>query len=223
MALADRQFAEARRYMVLTQLRPNKVINEDLIAAMGAIPREQFVPKAYRGVAYMDEDVAVAPGRYLLEPMILARLLQEAEVAPQDIALVVGCATGYEMAVVAKLANTVIGLDADAALVTQAGQILQQLGIDNTAVIEGALAAGLAKQGPFNVILLAGAVPEIPQTLLDQLAEGGRLVGVVRASDAPIGQAVIVSRTAGGLAERTLFDAGTPVLPGFEQPAGFVF
>src|SRR3546814_14800585 len=96
---------------------------------MAAVPREQFGPKAYRGVAYMDEDVTVAPGRYLLEPMILARLLQEAEIDPQDIALVVGCATGYDVAVLAKLANTVIGLDADAALVAQAGQhLLPQLG-----------------------------------------------------------------------------------------------
>src|SRR3546814_5036131 len=106
------------------------------------------------------------------------------------IALVVGCATGYDVAVLAKLANTVIGLDADAALVAQAGQTLQQLGIDNTALIEGPLAAGLAKQGPFNVILIAGAVPEIPPALLEQLADGGRLVGVVRGADAPIGQAV---------------------------------
>jgi len=223
MALADRQFAEARRYMVLTQLRPNKVIDERVIAAMAGAPREQFVPKAYRGVAYMDEDVAVAPGRFLMEPMILARLLQEAEIEPQDIALVVGCATGYDVAVLAKLANTVIGLEADAALVAQAGQTLQQLGIDNTAIVEGPLAAGLAKQGPFNVILLAGAVPVVPSALLDQLAEGGRLVGVVRAVDAPIGQGVIVRRSAGTLAERVLFDTGTPMLPGFEQPAGFVF
>src|SRR3546814_206435 len=105
MALADRQFAEARRYMVLTQLRPNKVIDENVIAAMAAVPREQFVPKAYRGVAYMDEDVTEAPGRYLLEPMILARLLQEAEIDPQDIALVVGCATGYDVAVQIGRAN----------------------------------------------------------------------------------------------------------------------
>src|SRR3546814_19456355 len=97
MALADRQFAEARRYMVLTQLRPNKVIDENVIAAMAAVPREQFVPKAYRGVAYMVEDVTVAPGRSLLEPMILARLLQDAEIDPQDIALFVCCATGYDV------------------------------------------------------------------------------------------------------------------------------
>ncbi|WP_341703884.1 protein-L-isoaspartate O-methyltransferase [Ferrovibrio sp.] len=223
MAQADRQFAEARRYMVLTQLRPNKVIDEQVIAAMAEVPREQFVPKAYRGVAYMDEDVAVAPGRFLMEPMILGRLLQEAEIAPSDTALVVGSATGYDVAVLSRLASTVIGLEADPALVAQAGQVLEQLGNVNAVMVEGPLAAGLPKQGPFNVILLAGAVPEIPPALLDQLAEGGRLIGVVRAAESPIGQAVIVRRTAGVLAERVLFDAGTPVLPGFEQPAGFVF
>lgn len=137
MAQADRQFVEARRYMVLTQLRPNKVTDEQVIDAMAAIPREQFVPKAYRGVAYMDEDVAVAPGRALMEPMVLARLLQEAETQPQDIVLVVGCATGYDVAVAAKIANTVIGLEPDADLVGQASQTLEQLGIDNVAVVQG--------------------------------------------------------------------------------------
>ncbi|WP_374305225.1 protein-L-isoaspartate O-methyltransferase [Ferrovibrio sp.] len=223
MAQADRHFAEARRQMVLTQLRPNKVIDEQLIAAMAALPREQFVPKAYRGVAYMDEDVAVAPGRYLMEPMVLARLLQEAEIQSGEVALVVGSSTGYELGVLARLCSTVIGLEADSALAQQAGQTLQALGIDNTAIVEGTLKDGLAKQGPFNVILLAGAVPEIPAGLLAQLADGGRLVGVVRPAGAPIGQAVLVKRSGDLFPQRVLFDAGTPTLPGFERPAGFVF
>lgn len=223
MAQAERQFAEARRQMVLTQLRPNKVIDEQVIDAMAALPREQFVPKAYRGVAYMDEDVAVAPGRYLMEPMVLARLLQEAEIQPSEVALVVGAATGYEVAVLAKLTSTVIGLESDAALSQLAGPSLQALGIDNVALVEGALKDGLAKQGPFNVILFAGAVPEVPAALLDQLADGGRLIGVLRAPGAPIGQAVIVKRTGSLFPQRVLFDSGTPVLPGFEQPSGFVF
>lgn len=223
MALADRHFAEARRQMVLTQLRPNKVIDEQLIAAMAALPREQFVPKAYRGVAYMDEDVAVAPGRYLMEPMVLARLLQEAEIQTGEVALVVGSGTGYELGVLARLCSTVIGLEADAALAQQASQTLQALDIDNTAIVEGALKDGLAKQGPFNLILLAGAVPEIPAALLAQLADGGRLVGVVRPAGAPIGQAVLVKRSGDLFPQRVLFDAGTPLLPGFERPAGFVF
>jgi protein-L-isoaspartate(D-aspartate) O-methyltransferase len=223
MAQADRHFAEARRQMVLTQLRPNKVIDEQLIAAMAALPREQFVPKAYRGVAYMDEDVAVAPGRYLMEPMVLARLLQEAEIQSGEVALVVGSGTGYELGVLARLCSTVIGLEADAALAQQASQTLQALDIDNTAIVEGALKDGLAKQGPFNLILLAGAVPEIPAALLAQLADGGRLVGVVRPAGAPIGQAVLVKRSGELFPQRVLFDAGTPLLPGFERPAGFVF
>ncbi|HEX6960071.1 MAG TPA: protein-L-isoaspartate O-methyltransferase [Ferrovibrio sp.] len=223
MALADRQYAEARRQMVLSQLRPNRVIDEQVIDAMEAVPREQFVPKPYRGVAYVDEDVMVAPGRYLMEPMVLARLLQEAEVQQQDIALVVGCTTGYEVAVLAKIANTVIGLESDPALAQQASQTLQALGIDNVAVVEGALKDGLQKQAPFNVMLLAGAVPEISPALLNQLADGGRLVGVVRPPEAPIGQAVIVKRTGDLFPQRVLFDAGTPPMPGFERPAGFVF
>lgn len=223
MAQADRHFAEARRQMVLTQLRPNKVIDEQLIAAMAALPREQFVPKAYRGVAYMDEDVAVAPGRYLMEPMVLARLLQEAEIQSGEVALVVGSGTGYELGVLARLCSTVIGLEADAGLAQQASQTLQALDIDNTAIVEGALRDGLAKQGPFNLILLAGAVPEISAALLAQLADGGRLVGVVRPAGAPIGQAVLVKRSGELFPQRVLFDAGTPLLPGFERPAGFVF
>ncbi len=223
MATAERQFAEARRQMVLTQLRPNKVIDEQVIDAMAALPREQFVPKAYRGVAYMDEDVAVAPGRYLMEPMVLARLLQEAEIQPAEVALVVGAATGYEVAVLAKLCSTVIGLESDGALSQLAGQTLQALGIDNVALVDGALKDGLAKQGPFNVILVAGAVPEVSPALLGQLAEGGRLIGVLRAPGAPIGQAVLVKRAGDLFPQRVLFDAGTPALPGFDRPAGFVF
>jgi len=139
------------------------------------------------------------------------------------VALVVGSATGYEVAVLARLTSTVIGLESDAALSQQAGQTLQAQGIDNTALVEGPLKDGLAKQGPFNVILLAGAVPEIPAALLQQLADGGRLIGVLRAPGAPIGQTVLVKRSGDLFPQRILFDAGTPVLPGFERPAGFVF
>lgn len=229
MASADRLFAEARRQMVLTQLLPSKVIDERVIAAMQAVPREDFVPKAYRGVAYMDEDISIAAGsaggsgRWLMEPLVLARLLQEAAVAASDVALAVGCGTGYDLAVLAGLASTAIGLESDAALAAQAGQTLAKLSLDNAPVIEGPLAAGLPKQGPFNVILLCGAVPEIPDALKQQLADGGRLVGVVRPAGAPIGQAVFVMRTGNSFAERAVFDAGTHGLPGFDRPAAFVF
>lgn len=222
MAAAE-LFAEARRQMVLTQLRPNKVIDEQLIAAMAGIPREDFVPQAYRGVAYMDEDVTVAPGRCLMEPMVLARLLQEAEIAPTDKVLVIGAATGYDVAVIARLAGSVIGIDSDATLVRQAGQTLQAMQVTNAVVTEGPLKDGSAGKGPFNVILIAGAVPEIPAVLLQQLVDGGRLLGVVRGAEAPIGQAVIVKRAGNLFPQRVLFDAGTPVLPGFEAAPGFVF
>ncbi|MBX3456149.1 protein-L-isoaspartate O-methyltransferase [Ferrovibrio sp.] len=223
MASADRLYAEARRQMVLTQLLPSKVIDERVIAAMQMVPREEFVPKAYRGVAYMDEDIAVSSGRWLMEPLVLARLLQEADISDSDVALAVGPASGYDLAVLAGLASTAIGLESDAALAASASQTLAKLGLDNAPVIEGPLAAGLAKQGPYDVILLCGAVPEIPDALKQQLAEGGRLVGVVRPAGAPIGRAVYVKRTGNSFAEREIFDAGTHPLPGFERPAGFVF
>jgi protein-L-isoaspartate(D-aspartate) O-methyltransferase len=216
-------YAEARRQMVLTQLRPNKVIDEQLIAAMAGLPREDFVPLAYRGVAYMDEDVTVGPGRYLLEPMVLARLLQEAEIQSTDKALVIGAATGYDVAVLAGLAASVAGIDSDTALVDQATRGLKSLGITNATVSTGSLSAGLAAAAPFDVILLAGAVPEVPEALLKQLADGGRLIGVVRGPGAPIGQAVLVRRVGDLFPQRILFDAGTPTLPGFDRQAGFVF
>jgi len=223
MAAADRLYAEARRQMVLTQLLPNKVIDERLLDAMRAAPREQFVPKAVQGVAYLDDDITVAPSRALMEPLVLARLLQEADVLATDVALAVGVATGYDLAVLARLSSTAIGLESDPALAAKSTQILGQLGIDNAPVVAGPLAAGLPRQGPFNVILLCGAVPEIPAALQQQLADGGRLVGVVRQPSAPMGQAVIVRRTGESFARRVLFDAGLRALPGFVQPAGFVF
>lgn len=222
MAAAE-LFAEARRQMVLTQLRPNKVIDEQLIAAMAGVPREDFVPQAYRGVAYMDEDVSVAPGRCLMEPMVLARLLQEAEIEPTDAVLVVGAATGYDAAVIARLAGSVTGIDSDAALVSQASKTLQAMQIANATVTENSLKDGVAGKGPFDVILIAGAVPEVPAALLQQLADGGCLIGVVRSAGAPIGQAVLIKRAGNLFPQRILFDAGTPVLPGFEAMTGFVF
>lgn len=223
MASADRLFAEARRQMVLTQLLPSKVIDERVITAMQVVPREEFVPKAYRGVAYMDEDIALGGGRWLMEPLVLARLLQEADIAETDVALAVGCASGYDLAVLSGLASTAIGLESDAAQAATASQALAKLGLDNAPVIEGPLAAGLPKQGPFNVILLCGAVPEAPAALKQQLADGGRLVGVIRPTGAPIGVATLIKRTGDAFVERPIFDAGTHALPGFDRPAGFVF
>ena len=127
-------FAVVRRNMVESQIRPNKVTDPLLLAALLEIPREQFLPKSRRGVAYVDEDIEVGEGRYLMEPMVLARLLQAAEIKPTDIALDIGCATGYSTAVLARLANSVVALEADAELAALASENLIELGVANAAL-----------------------------------------------------------------------------------------
>ena len=214
--------AVARHNMVSGQIRTNRVTDERLIEAMEEIPRELFVPRAKRGVAYVDEDVEIASGRYLMEPMVLARLVQEAEITASDVVLDVGCGTGYASAVMARLAGTVIALDVDDTLAAEAEQALSAVGADNALVVTGPLADGFAEQAPYDVILVGGAVDHLPQALADQLAEGGRIVGVVREPGA-VGQATLWARHRGALSSRCLFEASLPSLPGIARPARFEF
>lgn len=214
-------FAAARQHMVQNQLQPNKLTDERVAAAMSDVPRERFVPDAVSGVAYMDGDLEIAPGRYLMEPRVLARLLQAAQAAPGELALDVGCSTGYASAVLAQLVGTVVGLESDEALSTQAGNILAELGVDNAVVVNGDLTEGKADQGPFNLILLGGSVPQVPQVLKDQLDEGGRLLGVVNKGG--IGRGTVITRRGDKFLQEELFEATVPPLPGFEEQGGFVF
>ena len=215
-------FAQARSNMIDSQLRTNKVTDTGVLDAFAAVPRERFLPEARAGVAYIDEDLEVAPGRYLMEPMVLARLLQAARIEATDMVLDVGCTTGYSSAVLARLADTVVALESDPALCERANQTLQDLGIDNAVVVTGDLTAGYEKQAPYDVILLGGAVAELPEAILSQLSEGGRLVTVM-ATQAHLGQAVLVRRNAGQASRRVLFDAAVRELPGFAAAPGFVF
>ena len=214
--------AAARRNMVSGQIRTNRVTDERLIDAMEEIPRERFVPHAKRGVAYVDEDVEVASGRYLMEPMVLARLVQEADITADDVVLDVGCGSGYAAAVMARLAATVIALDIDDSLVAEAERALSAVGADNAIVVTGPLAEGHAQQAPYDVILLGGGVDHLPPALADQLAEGGRIVGVLR-EPGTVGQATLWARHRGALSSRCLFEASLPPLPGISQPARFEF
>ena len=214
--------AAARRNMVSGQIRTNRVTDERLIDAMEEIPRERFVPHAKRGVAYVDEDVEIASGRYLMEPMVLARMVQEAGIAADDMVLDVGCGTGYATAVMSRLAGTVIALDVDGSLAAEAERALNAVGADNAIVVTGPLAEGYARQAPYDVILLGGAVDHLPQALADQLAEGGRIVGVLREAGG-VGQATLWARHRGALSSRSLFEASLPPLPGIARPVQFEF
>lgn len=214
-------FAAARKQMVDSQLLPNRVTDARLIETMGAVARETFVPAALRGVAYVDDDLQVAPGRYIMEPMVFARLLQEAGVKKTDAVLDVGCATGYSAAILARLANVVVALEEDEALSEQASATLASADVVNAVAVTGRLSEGYAHQAPYDVIVLEGAVEHVPQRILDQLAEGGRLVAVIAGRG--IGKAVLFTRSGGVIGRRELFDASTPMLPGFALEAGFVF
>ncbi|MFM2129543.1 MAG: hypothetical protein RL477_1089 [Pseudomonadota bacterium] len=215
-------FEMARRNMVDNQLRPNKVTDGRVIAAMLSIPRENFVPEALRGVAYVDEDVPVGKGRALMEPMVLARLLQAAEIAPSDVVLDIGSGSGYTAAVCARLAATVVALESDRELISDSQRLLSDLGVDNVVAVEGALGRGYPQQAPYDVIVLSGAVPEVPEDILGQLGPNGRLVAVI-ARPGKASVACLARNCGGAISFVTLFDASVQYLPGFEREPGFVF
>jgi protein-L-isoaspartate(D-aspartate) O-methyltransferase len=178
-------FAAQRLTMVESQLRPNEVTDPRLLAAMGALPRDRFVPERRRVLSYMDEGIEVlpgtggAPGRFLLAPMVRARLVQLAAVEPGDAILEIGCATGYSTAVLAALGRWVGGVEAEPELAKAARGALGDLGLNTTEIGEGPLAEGCPGKGSYDVILRNGSVPEPPQGLQGQLAEGGRLAAIL--------------------------------------------
>jgi len=216
-------YAAARKNMVDCQILPTQVTDPLVIDAMYSVPREAFVPKQLQSIAYVDEALSLGEGRYLAEPIILARLFQAAEISETDVVLDIGCGTGYAAAILAKIAGTVVGLESDKALAEAASAALSAQGADNAVVIEGDLTKGNAENGPYDVIFINGAVGEIPEAILQQLADGGRLITIVEGEEA-VGRAQLVVRDGDSFSHRDLFDAGTPLLPGFEaSKPGFVF
>jgi protein-L-isoaspartate(D-aspartate) O-methyltransferase len=185
-------FAAARRHMIDGQLRPSRVTAPALLDAMAEIPREEFVLPAERGIAYHDEDLRVGQGRFLMEPLVLARLIQAAAPLPQDTVLDIGMATGYSSAVLSRLAAQVVALDDDSGLADRARATLTRLGCSNVTVATGPLAEGFIRRAPYGVILINGAIDEVPPALQAQLGEGGRLAAVVGTGS--IGRATIFTR-----------------------------
>ena len=213
-------FATARSHMIESQLRPNKLTDERVLAAFGSIRRELFVPEPMRAVAYIDEDLPLGGGRFLMEPMVAARLIQAAAVARSETVLVVGA--GYEAAVISVLARKVVALEEDAELARRARAALVDHAIASVEAIEGPLRHGHRPRAPFDAILFAGAVAATPAEIFEQLAEGGRLLAVERPGNG-IGHATLTKRTGGALARRVIFDAATPLLPSFLPTPVFTF
>ncbi len=214
-------FELARDLMIDGQLKPNQVNDPRVLDAFRAVPRELFVPAALKGVAYIDEDMEVAPGRYLLEPMVLARMIQAANPGPRDVALDIACGTGYSAALLAQLAGAVVAVEEDQELVDRATGTLLDLRYDSVVVVKSPLTQGWAEQAPYDVIVINGMVEDVPQALLDQLNENGRLVAVENMRG--VGKAMLYIKEGGIIGRRELFDAASPLLPGFVKPRGFVF
>src|SRR5579871_3484023 len=213
-------FAAARTHMIESQLRPNRVTDERVLEAFARVRRELFVPEAVRAIAYIDEDLPIGRGRCVIEPRVAARLIQAAAPQRTDTALVVGAGTGYEAAVLSGLTRTVVALEEDPQLARAA---LVEENLANVSVVEGRLADGHRARAPYDVILFAGAIAELPDEIATQLAEDGRLVAVIEAAGEGIGRAVMAIRSGGVIARRILFDAAIPFLPGFAPKPGFVF
>jgi protein-L-isoaspartate(D-aspartate) O-methyltransferase len=218
-------FATARQNMVDGQVRPSDVTDIRILDAMLAVPREAFVPENKQALAYLDLDLDVseagAPGRYLIKPAVLAKMLQAAEIKQSDRVLVVGCATGYAAAVVAQIAPDVTATESDAALAKKAQAILARNGCGSIQVRAAASSDGDSAGAPYDVIVLNGATAILPVRLFGQLRDGGRLVGVFATSQPA--RATIVTASHGDFGHRTLFDATAPVLPGMELVPAFVF
>ena len=218
-------FAALRRTMVDGQVRTADVTDPHLLAAMLDVPRERYFPEDKTSLAYLDLDVAVTgpglPVRRLLKPMVLAKLIQAAGIAETDRVLDVGCATGYSTAVLARLAGTVVGLEEDAALARAATEALGAAGARNARIVTGPLSRGWPGEGPYDVILLQGSTEIVPEALLEQLKNGGRLGCVL--GHGSVGKAMIYRRIEGDLSSRVVFDAVAAPLPGFVRPPQFVF
>ncbi len=211
--------------MVDTQVRPSDVTKFPIIEAMLHVPRELYLPGALREVAYVGENIDLGGGRVALEPRTLAKMLDALDIQPSDVVLDLGCGLGYSTAVLARLAGAVVAVESDAAHAAQASRSLADQGVTNATVMTGPLADGAPKSGPYDVIILQGAVVQVPAEIIAELKDGGRIgaifaegaLGVVRIGHKSGGH------TSGGHVDwRFAFNAGAPVLPGFGATTGFV-
>ena len=216
-------FATARKTMVDCQLRPSKVTDQFILDAFMTIPREDFVGKQQRALAYVDEDLPLSGGRCLMEPMVLARMLQALEIRPDDSVLIVGAGCGYGTAVAAKLAGSVIAIETRANLVDKAQDVLVSIGIDNAAIVKSRLVDGYPEEGPYDRILIEGGVETVPDNLLKQLTPKGRLAAIYRKPGHPVGVASVWTRSGKEFTRTPLFDARVPNLDEFNAKVEFSF
>ncbi len=219
-------FDTARFNMVESQLRPNGILDETLLRAMGRLPREAFVAEESASFAYSDEEISASFGRKLLSPMVFAKLVQEARLQPADRVLDVGAATGYSCAVLNEMVGEVIGLESDPGLSRILQRNCQDFNLEHVRTVQGNLSDGYPAASPYQAIIIEGAVQWLPEALLAQMADGGRLLCVVaspKALPGQLGRAKLFEMQAGRISARDLFDASAPILPAFAAQPRFEF
>jgi protein-L-isoaspartate(D-aspartate) O-methyltransferase len=214
-------FAAMRNKMVDSQIRTTDVTSHPILNAFLSVKREEFVPERMKPLAYIDSDIEIGPGRFMMSPSPLAKMLQLVEIRPTDHVLDLGAGTGYTTALLAHFAGSVVALESDPELVTKARTNLESLGLSNISVVEGDLEAGCPSKAPFDVIFVDGAVETLPETLFSQLKEGGRLVAVI-GRGLSSGVRLYV-RESGMYSERFAFNASIQMLPGFRKAPEFQF
>lgn len=212
-------FSARRTMMVDTQVRPSDVTKFPIIEAMLSVKREDFVPSAKREAAYMGENLSLSSGRVLLEPRTLAKMLDVLDIGQDELVLDIGTGLGYSSAVIAHMAQAVVALEEDADMAREAEEGLMSAGMDNVVVHTGALNEGAAEHGPYDVILIQGGVSHVPDTILAQLKDGGRMAGVF--IDGALGEVRVGYKLDGRVNWRKNFNAGAPVLEGFEAHDAF--
>ncbi|HIC67881.1 MAG: protein-L-isoaspartate O-methyltransferase family protein [Paracoccus sp. (in: a-proteobacteria)] len=212
-------FAARRTMMVDTQVRPNDVTKFPVIEAMLAVPREEFVPAGRRAVAYSGENLDIGRGRVLLEPRTLAKMVDALDIQPDDLILDLGCGYGYSAAVMARMAEAVVAIEDDADMAAEAERRLAEADVFNVAVLEGPLSEGAARQGPYDAILIEGAVQQVPAAIEDQLKEGGRIAALF--DEGRLGVVRIGHRLNDRVNWRYAFNAHAPLLPGFTRERRF--
>ncbi len=211
----------ARTAMVDSQVRPSDVTRLAIIQAMLWAPRERFVPRAHRPIAYAEAQIPLGPGRVLLDARTFAKTVDALNIGGDDLVLDVGSGWGYSAAILSRLAAAVVALEELPEAAAAAPELLAEIGVANVAFETGPLAEGAPESGPYDAILVEGGVERIPEALFDQLKEGGRLAAIER--DGPVGRCTVWTRAGGALSARRAFDATAPVLPGFDAAPAFTF
>ncbi|HEY9038625.1 MAG TPA: protein-L-isoaspartate O-methyltransferase [Roseovarius sp.] len=213
-------YAARRTMMVDTQVRPADVTKFPIIDAMLSVPREAFVPRALREAAYVGENVDLGGGRVILEPRTLAKMLDALDIRDDELVLDIGSALGYSAAVIARMAEAVVAVEEDEAQAGEAQSLLLEHGADNVVVHTGPLVDGAAEHGPYDVIVVQGAVEQVPAALIDQIKDGGRIACLFM--EGALGAVRIGYKSRGQMTWRFAFNAGAPVLPGFRKQAAFM-